>query len=74
MTRSGAATLARLGLAMSAATGRIAVGNRYPMRLVGNTRNGTVGVVISETEYVMTGVEMRALRDLLDVGIERVGT
>lgn len=72
MTRSGAATLARLESAMSAAGSRIASVNRYPMQLR-PTRNGTMGVVISGTEYVMTLAEMRALRDLMVVGIEMVG-
>lgn len=64
--------LADLAAANEAKLARMAQANRYPMHLR-KAREGTVGVTISETEYVMTRVEMVALRELLDAGIAMAG-
>lgn len=64
-------TLTQLESLISAGQARVAAANRYPMR-IRPTRSGTVGVTISGTEYVMTVVELRALRDLVVEGIGRV--
>lgn len=63
--------LTQLEALIAAGQARIAAANRYPMR-IRPARDGTVGITISGTEYVMTLVELRALRDLVMAGIERV--